>query len=348
MTQSPRPVVSLTATSTELPVAWDVMPVGAEQQQPATAIRYLVLFPGKPGEIILRTRNNGEQSIHLRLEVGGTFPPEWLSDTRWARLEGQERWTLPLGTLEPRTSRSETLAFQVGDDFFEQQQALVQRNRLELSYQSILYLYGSLAEQQTERLVGYQVVDCYIRPITNYLNFLPEIYQQSDFLGRFLSIFEQAFDPTMQTLDNFWAYLDPLTAPKSLLPFLAEWVAWPMNPNWPLKQQRKLIRYAVEIYQWRGTRRGLQLALSLVTGLPEDDQHIDIAEEAQTDFVLGRITLADTPSLGGGRAFHFSVVLRPDSADQRVQLDETIIRAIIEQEKPAFCTYDLEIALLTV
>jgi len=343
MTQSSRPAVSLTATSTELPVAWDVMPVGGEEHT-ARAVHYLVLFPGKPGDIILRVRNHGEQAIQLRLEVGGDFPTEWVSDERWHYQQEQNRWTLPLGALEPRSHVSETVSFQIPRDFFEQQRALVHQHHLELNHQSFLYLYGSLGDQQPERLVGYQVVDCYVRPVTGYLDFLPEIYQQSDFLGRFLTIFEQAFDPTIQTLDTFWAYLDPLTAPKSLLPFLAEWVAWPMNPNWTLKQQRRLIRHAVEIYQWRGTRQGLQLALSLITGLPQDDAHIDIIEETDTDFVLGDITLGDAPSLGGGRAFHFAVLLRPDDAIQFAQLDEAMIRAVIEQEKPAFCTYDLAIA----
>ena len=46
------------------------------------------------------------------------------------------------------------------------------------------------------------------------------------------------------------------------------------------------------------------------------------------------------PSWGGGRPFHFSVILRPPSS---ARLDEGLVRTIIEQEKPAFCTYELAI-----
>lgn len=361
MTPAFRPTVSLAATPTELPVAWDVIPLGGDQQEPERATNYLLLFPGKPGEILLRTRNNGEHPIQLRLEVKGNFPPGWMSDPRWQPVYGGEsangntpatptnapsRWTLPLETLAPRTGLSETISFQVPTDFFEHPQALTLNPQLMLECQGHLYLYGALPHHAGDRLVGYQVLDLYVRPPATYLNFLPEIYQQSDFLGRFLTIFEQAFAPTMDTMDAFWAYLDPLTAPKALLPFLAEWVAWPLTETLTLKQQRRLIRHAAEIYQWRGTRRGLQLALSLVTGLPQHDRHIEITEDHQTDFVLGQVTLGDRPALGGGKAFHFSVVLRPESAAEadHLQDQEAMIRAIIDQEKPAFCTYDLAIA----
>jgi len=59
-----------------------------------------------------------------------------------------------------------------------------------------------------------------------YAKFLPAIYQELDFVGRFLKIFEQAFEPAVNSLDTLWAYLDPTTAPQGLLPFLAHWVGW--------------------------------------------------------------------------------------------------------------------------
>jgi phage tail-like protein len=81
-----------------------------------------------------------------------------------------------------------------------------------------------LAEQEPFPLV--------VRPDSAYLNFLPSFYQDVDFIGRFLSIFEQGFDPAVQAIDTLWAYLDPLTAPEALLPFLAHWVAWKLDPRW--------------------------------------------------------------------------------------------------------------------
>ena len=82
-----------------------------------------------------------------------------------------------------------------------------------------------------------------------------------------------------------------MTSPQALLPFLAHWVAWPVEPHWSLNHQRRLIRRAVEIYRWRGTRKGLRLYLHLYTGLPETDQHISITEPFGQGMVLGNSRL---------------------------------------------------------
>ena len=44
--------------------------------------------------------------------------------------------------------------------------------------------------------------------------------------------------------------------------------------------------------------------------------------------------------LGGGKIYHFTVRLRTDESHQ---LDEELIREIIERYKPAFSTYELSI-----
>ncbi|MEL6814409.1 MAG: phage tail protein, partial [Cyanobacteria bacterium J06598_3] len=198
-------------------------------------------------------------------------------------------------------------------------------------------------------LVGHKNIDLKIQPGGGYLDFLPEIYR-SDFMERFMTIFEQAFDPTVQTTDTLWAYLDPLTAPKSLIAFLAQWVDWPLNPNWTLSRQRRLIKHAVELYRWRGTRKGLQLMLHLHTQLPWEKeesadvpQAIEIKESFDTGFVLGTAKLSENPRLGGGRPYFFTVTLRPRTIEQANSLDEALVRKVIEQEKPAFCNYHLDI-----
>jgi len=174
------------------------------------------------------------------------------------------------------------------------------------------------------------------------------VYQEIDFIGRLLKVFEQSFEPAVSTWQTLWAYLDPLTAPESLLPFLAQWVGWQNEVTWSVAQQRSLIRRAMEIYRWRGTKRGLQLYLHLYTGLPQHDparspqqQPIQITSAIQHGLVLGKSDFGPNAILGGGKPFHFNVTLRPN---QGQFLDEALVRSIIDQEKPAVCTYDLEIA----
>jgi phage tail-like protein len=329
-----RPTLPLKLVSTEIPEARDLLAIASSLQGTANS---LLLLPGRPGEILLQLKNTSTTPLRWTLVIQGDFPKEWC-------LWNQE-WTQE---ILPNEEFREIIPFQVPTDFFEQQHALSQdQQHLQLKYQSQICLY--IGETDNRQLVGYQPFDLCIQPIRSYLDFLPEIYRTSDFMGRFLSIFERAFDPTVQTVDTLWAYLDPLTAPKTLLPFLAKWVAWEMNPQWGLKQQRRLIRHAVELYRWRGTRRGLRLYLHLYTQLPldsdrpESEKHISIIEEVSAGFQLGQVNLNQGAMLGSGRPYHFTVTLRPDTAEQAAKINETLVRNIIEQEKPAFCTYDLQI-----
>ena len=213
----------------------------------------LLLYPDEPSEISIRLENLSDRPLNLRLEVDGDYPP----GVCLCCLESSK-------ALAPRQKEELSLPFKVRGDIFEHQQALTpQRPRLQLDYQIQVYVY-----QDDSRLVSYQVFTLYVRPRTVYLDFLPTVYREIDFIGRFLSIFEQTFDPYVQTLDALWAYLDPLTAPESLLPFLAHWVDWRLEPTLHLERQRQLIRNALELYRWHGTRYGLRFYLHLYTGLP--------------------------------------------------------------------------------
>ncbi len=159
-----------------------------------------------------------------------------------------------------------------------------------------------------------------------------------------MKVFEQTFEPTVDAFEAMWAYLDPLTAPEALLPFLAHWVGWDLLSTIPIARQRYLIRNAVSIYRWRGTKKGLRFYLHLYTGLPLDEdlperaKHISIEEAVGDGFILDRANLGEDTVLGGGRPYHFTVRLRSTPA---IPLNETLIRQIIEAEKPTWCTYDL-------
>jgi phage tail-like protein len=306
------------------------------------------MLPGQAAEISVKIENSGNLPLQWQLKVRGNFPESWCLDRETAE------------EILPREAFHGQVRFQLPLHFFEDQAVITpDKQRLDLNYQTEIYLYV-VTEEASEQLVGYRSFQLQVRSNCSYLDFLPEIYQASDFMGQFLMIFEQAFDPTVQTMDTFWAYLDPLTAPKALLPFLAKWVAWNLEPRWTLKQQRRLLRHAITLYRWRGTRWGLLLYLHFYTDLPlqeaqvphsldsslgleaveipEANKRISVVENYHAGFVLGEAHLAQSPMLGGGQPYHFTVTLRPDDAGQ---IDESLIRSIIEQVKPAFCTYDL-------
>jgi len=347
MTNEINPTIALTTQSTGLPISWDVV-TKERTQSLALEDNPLVLFTGKRGELLINVQNHGDCSIDIDIEtIQSDLVDDWLLNYKNNSVERNNTLsTKKIASskrLEGHERISEILKFEVPLDFFEDSNLFHGKEKFDLHYQIEIHIYATPPNKLQRLLVGHKVTDLYVRPDQSYINFLPEIYQRSDFLNRYMAIFEKSFDPTVQILDDFWAYLDPLTAPKGLIPFLAEWVAWPMNPQWPLKLQRWLIRHAVELYRWRGTRYGLRLAISLVSELPNDKQNIRIREEYEADFVLGEVSFADEPALGSGRAFHFSVMLCPDTIEAYRAINESIVREIIECEKPAFCTYDITI-----
>ncbi|KAM3112953.1 phage tail protein [Phormidesmis sp. 146-33] len=299
--------------------------LGQETTQIAT--NSLLLHPGEPGEIVVRVENPGDRVLQWRLNLGGEVPSEWHSEEQ------------PLRELAPQAKEDVSLVFTAPLDFFEHQTALEQGTQLQLTYQCEIEV--SEVREAGARSISYRVFTLYVRPRVSYLDFLPAFYAETDFFERFLAIIEQTFDPYVQTIDTLWAYLDPLTAPESMLPFLAHWVAWKLEPDWDIEQQRRLIRDAIELYRWHGTRRGLQRYLSLYTNLPCKDEYVAIEEAFTGGFTFGSCQLGQNAMMGGGRPFHFMVRLRPEHPDQII--DESLVRMVIEREKPPFCTYDLSI-----
>lgn len=155
---------------------------------------------------------------------------------------------------------------------------------------------------------------------SRFLQYLPGIYQGHDFLGRFLRIFEDLLQHDEEVLAHPEAYYDPRMAPPSFLPWLATWIDLALDENWPESRRRELIHRGIELYRWRGTRRGLLTYLQIYAG------------------VEPAITEQFTQEEGG--PFHFTVTLR---VKDPAQVDEARLRAIIEAEKPAHTAYTLRI-----
>lgn len=115
-------------------------------------------------------------------------------------------------------------------------------------------------------------------PRESYLQYLPSVFQDDPqsrfFLDRFLSIFQTTFDALDAKLDNLWQFFDPLVTPEALLPWLAAWIAFPLDPTQPPALQRQLLRGAFTSYVTRGTVAGLQKTIQDWTGV----QNIRILE----------------------------------------------------------------------
>jgi phage tail-like protein len=147
------------------------------------------------------------------------------------------------------------------------------------------------------------------------IDFLPGIYH-TDFIARFLGIFEAILMPIEWNIDNFDLFLDPGTAPLGFLPWLENWFALPNGANWSEAQRRTFLKEAHLIYARRGTRWALSRILEIYTGsvprIIDDDPQID------------------------PYTFQVNIPLR------RKDVNPDLIEAIIDANKPAHTTYKLE------
>ena len=156
------------------------------------------------------------------------------------------------------------------------------------------------------------------------VEYLPEIYQQEAFMGRFLRIFEEVLAPIERMLDSMPGYFDPTTTTPEVLEWLATWLGISTDERWPLPRRRTIVRRASELFQLRGTRKGLSIAIESLTGLVPTISEPTVAELA-----------ADAT-----RQFSFRVTVRGVPGEP---LDQEALEHLIELEKPAFTAYALQI-----
>lgn len=158
-------------------------------------------------------------------------------------------------------------------------------------------------------------------------------------LAALLDVMASLHAPNEQVLDNLDRYFDPSRTDDRLVPLLSRWVdlerlfvhsaagAAEPGEREPIStgtgRLRELIARAAYLSQWRGTRTGLIAFLETATGasgFDVDEQVLD-------------------PTTGRPRPFHVRVV-----APLEVETHRPLIERIIELEKPAYVTYQLEFA----
>lgn len=151
---------------------------------------------------------------------------------------------------------------------------------------------------------------------SRYLQYLPPIYAADPFLGRFLLAFEGLLAPIEQAVDHFDLYLSPRTAPRYFLEQLARWLGVTLDEKWPTAKRRAILAEAAELYRRRGTRWSLSRHIEIYAGVaPEIIEPDD-------------------------RPFHFQVILR---LPQGQAVDRASVERIIQANKPAHTTYELDI-----
>lgn len=147
-----------------------------------------------------------------------------------------------------------------------------------------------------------------------YLEYLPPIYH-TDFMSRFLALFESILMPVEWTVDSFDMFLDPRTAPAGFLPWLQNWFLAAFDDTWSEEKRRTFLLEAHMIYARRGTKWALARILEIYLG------HRPEIED-------------DSPQLEP-----LTFVVRIPMAESTV--DRELVENLIDLNKPAHTTYQL-------
>lgn len=96
---------------------------------------------------------------------------------------------------------------------------------------------------------------------------LPGVFLEGDFAAALVRVFDQVLAPVQASIDSLDAYLDPRLAPPDFLPWLAGWLGLAVEERWTAARTRSFLLHAAEAFRWRGTRRGIALAVRAYTGV---------------------------------------------------------------------------------
>ena len=171
---------------------------------------------------------------------------------------------------------------------------------------------------------------------SSYLQYLPAVYQDDEFMTQFLLIFESIMKPLENSIDNLDLYLDPRMIPEPLLPWLASWLDLALDPTWLVNRRRELVKFGAELYRWRGTKRGLSEYLRIYTGSVPDISEYIPGMRLEQETRLG----INTRLGSSGEGHHFTVTLELNGSSE---VNTDTVKAIIEAQKPAHTVYTLQI-----
>jgi hypothetical protein len=156
---------------------------------------------------------------------------------------------------------------------------------------------------------------------------------------------------------QFAMLLDPRIAPAETLEWLASWLSIVFEPMWSAHRRRFFIEHTHQLYQWRGTLPGLEMALRMYL---DDEKLLDDSLFSLKCLGQGRIRIVEhfliretggllygDPNSGDTKltpeqaAHRFTVLLPHDFANQQrfdpVELEDQLrmVERIIDLEKPA-------------
>lgn len=163
-----------------------------------------------------------------------------------------------------------------------------------------------------------------------FAELLPAIFQEDEFVQRWMLGFDTVLSPVASVLDNVEAYFDPAVAPQDFVAYLATWVGVELDETWSDDARRELVRRAVELFKIRGTVEGLRQHVAIYAGVtPEIEESggcvaslkadSDLPGE-ETPRLLVRVRVPDRSPIDEGRLDRLVASAKPAHIPHRVEV----------------------------
>lgn len=163
------------------------------------------------------------------------------------------------------------------------------------------------------------------------LGSIPALYHDDEFFTQLVRGFDSVLAPVQAIVDDLDVYVDPLTAPPDVLEWVATWLGLTVNRRWPVHRRRQLVARALEVYLWRGTRRGIEEAVELYTGVRPE-----VSDSGGTS--ASPEPLGDLP---GTAKRQVRVTVRTSDPE----VDEQLVDRIVADVKPAHVHHTVKVVV---
>lgn len=173
----------------------------------------------------------------------------------------------------------------------------------------------------------------------NPIKHLPSQYQENHSLRQFLWVFQHINYHLTTILDSRHRYFTPMHSPREFTAWMASWFGIVDSSRLEDHVIRKYVQFALPLYRWRGTSRGLRGLLGIVAGLEPQIYENTMPYGPYT--ISGNT--ADAHILNAGTASSYFVVHFPLTQKEMGFTKVQQIGLLVAEEKPAhtecFITY---------
>lgn len=191
---------------------------------------------------------------------------------------------------------------------------------------------------------------------SSLLDYLPPVFSEDPFLGRFLLAFESILLKRLadeeaqpgkgleETIAGIHNYFDAQNTPEEFLEWLSNWVVFSLRADWKPEQKRDFLAQAINLYGKRGTKEYLEQVIRIYSkSTPE------IIETPDALFMVGRAKVGADTWISDAKPYHFTLkVTIPETTLTEIVRQEEIVRALAEAHKPAHATYELDLYYATM